>query len=80
MLKIVRKNCPEIPYWNSSPYGGVHPNGPESGDSHHWHDCIMSQEMEKRITPEEYDKVTAKFISEYGYVGPLKRISWISGR
>ncbi|HOV64660.1 MAG TPA: hypothetical protein PLG43_12350 [Spirochaetia bacterium] len=26
--------------------------------------------MEKRITPEDYDKVSSKFITEYGYIGP----------
>ena len=67
---IIRKNCPDIPYWNSSPYGGEHPNCSEEGDRHHWSDCMMNPEMEKRITPEEYDKITAKFISEYGYIGP----------
>jgi beta-mannosidase len=75
MPRIVERNCPEIPYWNSSPYGGELPNGSESGDRHHWHDCMMSEEMEKRITPEEYDKVTAKFVSEYGYVGPSRKSS-----
>lgn len=30
----------------------------------------MNSEMEKRITPEEYDKVGSKFSSEYGYIGP----------
>jgi beta-mannosidase len=29
--------------------------------------------MEKRITPEEYDKVASKFVSEYGYIGPCCR-------
>ena len=71
----VRKNCPEIPYWNGSPYGGEHPNGEKAGDRHHWNDCMMNPDMQKRIVPEEYDKVTAKFVSEYGYVGPLKRSS-----
>jgi Beta-galactosidase/beta-glucuronidase len=73
--EAVRRNCSGIPYWNSSPYGGFHPNGSQSGDRHHWHDCMMNSEMEKRITPEEYDKVTAKFVSEYGYIGPMKRSS-----
>jgi len=73
----VRRNCPEIPYWNSSPYGGQHPNEFSMGDCHHWHACMMNDEMQKRITPEEYDKVTAKFVSEYGYVGPLKKSSII---
>lgn len=68
--RVVRRNCPEIPYWNSSPYGGQDPNGSELGDRHHWHDCTMNEEMAKRISPEEYDKVSAKFVSEYGYIGP----------
>lgn len=72
---IVRQNCPEIPYWNSSPYGGEHPNGNDAGDRHHWHDCTMNPDMMKRITPEEYDKVTAKFVSEYGYIGPCRKSS-----
>ncbi|MEA4889379.1 MAG: beta-mannosidase [Clostridiaceae bacterium] len=71
----VRRNCPEIPYWNSSPYGGAEPNSSEIGDRHHWGDCMMSPDMMKRIVPEEYDRVTAKFISEYGYIGPSKRSS-----
>ena len=72
---IVHRNCPEIPYWNSSPYGGKHPNCNEVGDRHHWHDCMMNPVMEKRITPEEYDLITSKFISEYGYVGPCRKSS-----
>lgn len=75
--RIVKQNCPDIPYWNSSPYGGKEPNGNDVGDRHHWHDCMMNPEMEKRITPQEYDKVTSKFVSEYGYVGPCKKSSII---
>lgn len=68
--ETVRRNSPGIPYWNGSPYGGAtSPNCPEAGDRHHWGDCMMSKEMEKRITPEEYDKCHSLFISEYGYVG-----------
>jgi beta-mannosidase len=65
--------APEIPYWNSSPYGGSEPNANTAGDRHHWLECMMSPEMDKRITPEEYDKVEARFVSEYGYVGPCAR-------
>ena len=75
--KIVHKNCPEIPYWNSSPYGGEHPNCNETGDRHHWADCTMNPDMQKRITPEEYDNVLAKFVSEYGYIGPCRKSSII---
>ena len=73
--EIIRKNCPEVPYWNSSPYGGEIPQCYEMGDDHHWSDCMMSDDMEKRITPEEFDKVTSKFVSEYGYIGPCKKSS-----
>jgi beta-mannosidase len=68
--EIISANCPEIPYWRSSPYGGQTPNCSEEGDRHHWNDCTMHPEMEKRITPEEYDKAASAFVSEYGYVGP----------
>ena len=71
--RIVRRNCPEIPYWNSSPYGGAHPNGEDCGDTHYWHDAMMSPEIEKRITPERYDDWKSKFVSEYGYIGPCRK-------
>jgi len=70
--EIVRKNCAHIQYWSSSPYGGEDPDCNEIGDRHHWGDCMMNRDMEKRITPEEYDKITSKFISEYGYPGPCQ--------
>ncbi len=73
--RVIRANCPHIPYWNSSPYGGPDPNGNEVGDRHHWHDCTMNPDMEKRISPEEYDNVRSKFVSEYGYIGPCVKSS-----
>ncbi|MBB6670757.1 beta-mannosidase [Cohnella nanjingensis] len=73
--RIVRRNCPDIPYWNGSPYGGEHPNGTDAGDRHHWREGMMNPDMEIRITPEEYDRTDAKFISEYGYVGPCRKSS-----
>jgi len=66
---IIQDNTPEIPYWNGSPYGGNEPNSSEVGDRHHWHDCMMNPDMQKRITPEEYDKCTSLFVSEFGYIG-----------
>ena len=74
---VVKNNCPNIPYWNSSPYGSIHPYGSDSGDTHHWIECTMNPDMEKRITPEEYDKITSKFVSEYGYIGPCVKSSII---
>ena len=73
--KILHQRTPGIPYWNSSPYGGLRPGDPASGDVHHWGDCMMNPKMEKRIAPTEFDKVTAKFVSEYGYVGPCRASS-----
>jgi beta-mannosidase len=66
----VRANCPETPYWNGSPYGGAHPNSFDAGDCHYWGEATMSLDMAKRIAPESYDKVQARFVTEYGYIGP----------
>ena len=68
--EYVQKNCPWIPFWNSSPYGGCDPNSPDIGNVHHWNACMMNPEMALRIEPKEYDKITARFVSEYGYPGP----------
>ncbi len=75
MPRIIRALCPEIPYWNSSPYGGVGDlQSTEVGDRHHWH-CFMNADMSKRITPEEYDRLESRFVSEFGCVGPTKKSS-----
>ncbi len=71
--EIIHANCPTLLYWNSSPYGGVTPNSSTQGDIHHWNTAFMSLNMEDRNEPKDYDKITAKFVSEYGYVGPCSR-------
>ena len=74
MPRIIRRNCPEIPYWNSSPYGGATDlESDDYGDRHHW--IFMSENMGERITPEEYDKIACKFVSEFGCVGPTRESS-----
>lgn len=74
MPRIIKENCPDIPYWNSSPYGGVTDlESNDYGDRHHW--IFMSRDMDERITPEEYDKIACKFVSEFGCVGPTKKSS-----
>lgn len=73
--EYVRKNCPWIPYWNGSPYGGDTPNAYNAGDVHYWGECMMNPDMAKRIDPREFDKVTARFVSEYGYPGPYLKES-----
>jgi len=70
---IIEKNCPDIPYWNGSPYGGIKPNSSEIGNCHHWNEYMMNPVIEKRITPEEYDNITSKFVTEYGYIGPCTK-------
>ncbi|MFF2091479.1 glycoside hydrolase family 2 protein [Paenibacillus sp. NPDC058174] len=68
--KVLHNNCPHIPYWNSSPYGGALPNADTVGDVHRWHNAFMSLNLEERIEPMDFDNVESKFVSEYGYVGP----------
>ena len=68
--KAIRLNCPEIPFWNSSPYGGKDGNANNVGNKHHWVECMMNGDINKRIEPKEYDLVTARMVTEYGYPGP----------
>jgi beta-mannosidase len=75
MPRIIRANSPDIPYWNSSPYGGVGDlQSTIYGDRHHWY-CFMNADMTRRITPEEYDRLESRFVSEFGCVGPTKKSS-----
>ena len=69
--RIVHNNCPYIPYWNSSPYGGTLPNSNNIGDVHHWGECMMNEDISRRIDPKLFDEVKARFVSEYGYPGPV---------
>ena len=76
MPRLVHTNCPAIPYWNSSPYGGTTDlESNDYGDRHHW--IFMSREMEERISPQEYDKIACKFVSEFGCIGPTKKASLV---
>jgi beta-mannosidase len=70
--KLVNWLTPNIPYWNSSPFGGQDLNCNEYGDRHHWLTAFMSTDMNRRITPEIYDEVDCKFCSEFGCIGPVK--------
>ncbi|OBZ14978.1 beta-mannosidase [Bacillus sp. FJAT-27264] len=68
--EIIHSNCSQIPYWNSSPYGGALPNADTVGDVHRWHNAFMSLDLNQRIEPKDFDGINSKFVSEYGYVGP----------
>ncbi len=73
--EAAHRNCPEIPYWNGSPYGGEHPNMDEYGDCHHWY-WAGHPDFKERVKPENYDvKERLLFASEYGYVGPCCKTS-----
>jgi len=65
--------CPEIPYFYNSPYGNannyIHVSNEGSGDCHCWDDTMMSPDMNRRVDLKNYDKINAKFISEYGFPG-----------
>lgn len=67
--EVIHSNCPSIPYWNSSPYGGKLPNDDTVGDVHRWHNAFMSLKLEERIEAKDYDTIESKFVSEYGFVG-----------
>ena len=66
--EMVHNICPEIPYWNSSPYGGDTTGSVRAGDIHGWHS--LSSDYETRMSLEIYDRDTAKLVSEYGFLGP----------
>jgi beta-mannosidase len=68
--EVIHKNCEKIPYWNSSPYGGILPNDDTVGDVHRWHNAFMSHNMKDRIEVKDYDTIESKFVSEYGFIGP----------
>lgn len=73
--KIVQQNCPQTFYWNSSPFGGMHPADMNCGDVHPWGEFFMHWDMQKRITPQVYDTLFPSFVSEFGIVGPTLRKS-----
>jgi beta-mannosidase len=72
---IINNNCPDIPYWNSSPYGGKKDqiNGSLCGDSHHW--LFLENDLEGRIDPGLYDDGDYRFVSEFGCPGGTRKSS-----
>lgn len=68
--EVCRSLDPQRPYWPSSPCGGALPNDEMAGDCHWWHGCTMNADMERRIRHEVFDECRARFVSEYGVIGP----------
>jgi beta-mannosidase len=65
-----RQLDPRRPYWISSPTGGDYPNSELEGDNHWWLLSFMHPDLHRRITHEGFDECRARFVSEYGFIGP----------
>ncbi len=61
---------PVRPYWPGSPSGGAEPNSELSGDCHWWMPFSMNSDMKRRLRHEVVDECRARFVSEYGILGP----------
>jgi beta-mannosidase len=67
---VCRLLDPKRPYWPGSPFGGDNPNSEKSGDCHWWGPFTMNEDINQRITHEVFDECKARFVSEYGVIGP----------
>jgi beta-mannosidase len=68
--EICQRLDPRRPYWVSCPSGGEYPNSELEGDCHWWWPAFMHPEMSRRIRHEVFDECRARFVSEYGVLGP----------
>jgi len=77
-VKIYHEVIPDIchfydpvrPYWPGSSSGGLDPNSENVGDCHWWDKFGNSSDMNRRIRHEVVDECRARFVSEYGIIGP----------
>jgi beta-mannosidase len=77
-VKIYHEVIPDIchfydpvrPYWPGSSSGGLDPNSENAGDCHWWEKFGNSNNMNRRIRHEVVDECRARFVSEYGIIGP----------
>jgi beta-mannosidase len=67
---ICRMHDPARPYCPGSPCGGANPNSETSGDCHWWYTFGNSGDITRRVRPEVVDECRARFVSEYGIMGP----------
>ncbi|MEI8374971.1 MAG: sugar-binding domain-containing protein [Planctomycetota bacterium] len=69
--ELCRQLDPRRSYWPSSPWGGDQPPNSElAGDCHWWSPAFMNGSMERRVRHEVFDECRARFVSEYGIIGP----------
>lgn len=75
--KVVATNAPHTPYMPSSPYYGNRANSPYEGDIHAW--GYFGNDPENKFKfkyeLEAFDRIPARFSSEYGFFGALKKSS-----
>ncbi len=74
--EVCRTLDPERPYWPGSPCGGDKPNSETSGDCHWWGPGTMHADLTRRYRHEIYDECRARFVSEYGVIGPCHLASF----
>ncbi len=58
------------PYWRSSPFGDGFPNDEKNGTHHQWHVWSFWKDYN------EYTKVNARFVSEFGFQAPATMRTW----
>jgi beta-mannosidase len=67
---VCRQLDPVRPYWPCSPFGGAEPNSENAGNCHWWFPFFMNPEVDRCIRHETVDECRARFVSEYGIIGP----------
>ena len=68
--EVCHRLDPRRPYWISCPSGGEYPNSELEGDCHWWWPAFMHPDVNRRIQHEIFDECRARFVSEYGVLGP----------
>lgn len=68
--EVCRHLDPHRIYWPSSPCGGENPNSELHGNCHWWHPFFMNPDINRRIRHEVWDECRARFVTEYGAIGP----------
>lgn len=64
LREIVGRISPEIPYWRSSPFGGIDPDSQDEGNHHQW------EVWSGFKPPSAYKNNRARFVTEFGFQSP----------
>jgi len=70
LADVVRREDGTRPYWRSSPFGKGFPNDERSGNHHQWQVWSMWKDYP------EYERDTARFVSEFGFQAPAALRTW----